>query len=235
MSSVLVVDDDATVRDIVVQYLQQAGFSTLEAADGVDAVAIAMRDKPDAIVLDLMLPGIDGMEVFRRVRDALGGVPTIMLTARDDEPQRILGLEMGADDYVTKPFSPREVVLRVQAVLRRAAADAPEKPAVLTHGRVTLDGDARTVIVDGRPASFTTREFDLLHHLMSHPGAAMGREDLMREVWGWEYGDETTVTVHIRRLREKIEVDPSAPAYIVTVWGVGYRWDGATAGEGNAR
>jgi DNA-binding response OmpR family regulator len=170
-----------------------------------------------------MLPGMDGLEVCRRIR-LDGPVPVVMLTARGDEDDRILGLEVGADDYVTKPFSPRELVLRVESVLRRAGG-APAPGPWLRSGGLALDPAARRALRDGRELPLTIREFDLLAFFLQHPGRVMGREELMRRVWGWEFGDLSTVTVHVRRLREKIEQDPARPRLITTVWGVGYRFD----------
>ncbi|MGP4003416.1 response regulator transcription factor [Streptomyces sp. 8N706] len=222
---VLVVDDDPTVAEVVAGYLDRAGFSVERAADGPAALARAEARWPDLVVLDLMLPGMDGLEVCRRLRGK-GPVPVIMLTARGDEDDRILGLEIGADDYVTKPFSPRELVLRVESVLRRSRAAADER----TGGRlgaagIEIDPAARRATKNGAELSLTLREFDLLAYLLRHPGRACGREELMRDVWGWEFGDLSTVTVHVRRLRGKIEDDPAAPRLITTVWGVGYRFD----------
>ncbi|MGW3244606.1 response regulator transcription factor [Streptomyces sp. NPDC001070] len=226
---VLVVDDDPTVSEVVAGYLTRAGFTVDRAADGSAALAGAAAVRPDLVVLDLMLPGIDGLEVCRRIRAEYGEVPVVMLTARGDEDDRILGLEIGADDYVTKPFSPRELVLRVESVLRRAglrraAADAGGG-ALLRSGSLALDPAARRVTRDGVEFTLTMREFDLLAFFLRHPGRVVGREELMRRVWGWEFGDLSTVTVHVRRLREKIEDDPARPRLISTVWGVGYRFD----------
>ncbi|MEU5085226.1 response regulator transcription factor [Streptomyces sp. NPDC021356] len=238
MRRVLVVDDDPTVSEVVAGYLDRAGFAVDVAADGPAAVARAATHPPDLVVLDLMLPGMDGLEVCRRLRRH-GPLPVIMLTARGDEEDRILGLEVGADDYVTKPFSPRELVLRVASVLRRAGtAAAGPGPAGdgLGAGPLALDRTARRATRDGRELSLTAREFDLLEYFLRHPGRAAGREELMRQVWGWEFGDLSTVTVHVRRLREKIEDDPARPRLISTVWGVGYRFDPPAApaadGEG---
>ncbi|OKI16773.1 response regulator transcription factor [Streptomyces sp. CB03911] len=235
----LVVDDDPTVAEVVTGYLLRAGYRVDRAADGHEALARAATTRPDLVVLDLMLPGLDGLEVCRRLRAGEGGdrLPVVMLTAKGEESDRILGLELGADDYVTKPFSPRELVLRVQSVLRRSAAAGPvtgrpAQPAPLTAGDLTLDPAARRAFRAGRELALTLREFDLLAFLLRHPGAAFGREELMQRVWGWEFGDLSTVTVHVRRLREKVEDDPAAPALITTVWGVGYRFD--PAGKGPA-
>ncbi|MDX3524204.1 response regulator transcription factor [Streptomyces scabiei] len=228
MKRVLVVDDDPTVSEVVAGYLHRAGFSVDVAADGPTAVSTAASRPPDLVVLDLMLPGMDGLEVCRRIRER-GPLPVIMLTARGDEEDRILGLEVGADDYVTKPFSPRELVLRVESVLRRAGSlaatvTAPAEPWV-RGGPLALDPTARRAMRSGRELALTTREFDLLEFFLRNPGRATSREELMLQVWGWEFGDLSTVTVHVRRLREKVEDDPARPHLISTVWGVGYRFD----------
>ncbi|HET7821963.1 MAG TPA: response regulator transcription factor [Ornithinibacter sp.] len=239
MSSALVVDDDPTVGDVVGAYLERAGFDVHRAADGPTALALAASVAPDVVVLDLMLPGIGGLEVCRRLRRDMPRVPVVMLTALGEESDRILGLEVGADDYVTKPFSPRELVLRVQAIVRRAAEGgaavgdpsgqgagvASDPHRVSVDGDLVLDRRAHVVTRDGDPLSLTAREFALLDWFLVHPGVVHRRDELMRAVWGWEYGDESTVTVHVRRLREKVEVEPSAPSRLVTVFGVGYRWD----------
>ncbi|MFJ8015739.1 response regulator transcription factor [Streptomyces sp. NPDC096339] len=233
---VLVVDDDPTVAEVVTGYLARAGFSVEHAADGAAALARAERARPDLVVLDLMLPGLDGLEVCRRLRET-GPVPVVMLTARGDEEDRIAGLELGADDYVTKPFSPRELVLRVESVLRRSrgrdAATIPQARPVLRGGGLTVDTGTRRASKNGLELALTLREFDLLAHFLRHPGRAHGREELMREVWGWDFGDLSTVTVHVRRLRAKIEDDPAQPCFIQTVWGLGYRFD-APSGPGEA-
>jgi DNA-binding response OmpR family regulator len=224
-SRVLVVDDDPTVSDVVRRYLERDGFVVESAADGAATLAAAAARPPDLVVLDLGLPGVDGLEVCRQLRSH-GPVPIVMLTARGSETDRILGLELGADDYVTKPFSPRELVLRVQSVLRRAASPAVQVPAgVLTDGGLVVDTAAHEVRIDGRRIALTTREYDLLVFFLRHPGEAFERTVLLELVWGWTYADATTVTVHVRRLREKVEVDPALPARIVTVWGVGYRYE----------
>ncbi|MGW2641647.1 response regulator transcription factor [Streptomyces sp. NPDC001348] len=219
---VLVVDDDPTVAEVVAGYLGRAGYTVDRADDGPTALTRAAAHRPDLVVLDLMLPGMDGLEVCRRLR-AGGPVPVIMLTARGDEDDRILGLEVGADDYVTKPFSPRELVLRVESVLRRTRPAV--QPHTLTSAGLTLDPAARRATKDGTELALTLREFDLLSFLLRNPGRAFAREDLMREVWGWDFGDLSTVTVHVRRLRGKVEDDPARPRLIQTVWGVGYRFD----------
>jgi DNA-binding response OmpR family regulator len=239
-----VVDDDPTVAEVVTSYLLRAGFTVDRTADGPAALATAAAARPDLIVLDLMLPGLDGLDVCRRVRADLGPVPIVMLTARGEEDDRVLGLEVGADDYVTKPFSPRELVLRVASVLRRTsqapgpgagagagaglgagAAGGDGGDGVLRAGHLTLDPAAHRALLHDRELPLTIREFDLLAFFLRHPGQALGRDELMRRVWGWEFGDLSTVTVHVRRLREKVEADPARPRLISTVWGVGYRFD----------
>ena len=222
MSQVLVVDDDDTVAKVVLDYLARAGHVAARAADGRRALESLERKVPDLVVLDLMLPEIDGLEVCRRVRGQHPDLPVIMLTALGEEDDRIAGLEVGADDYLTKPFSPRELVLRVESVLRRANGPATTG-TVLTAGAITVDTSGRRATRDGVELPLTIRELDLLAFLMAHPGIAFNREQLMREVWGWTFGDQSTVTVHVRRLREKVEVDPTNPALIQTVWGIGYR------------
>jgi len=227
MARVLVVDDDETVREVVVSYLRAADHDVREAADGESALA-AVREQPaDLVVLDLMMPGMDGLEVCRRLRLS-SAVPVIMLTALGSEQDRVVGLEQGADDYVTKPFSPRELVLRVDSVLRRTGGGSAELPAIVTDGDLVVDHTRREATLAGVPLSLTGRELDLLRFLVAHPGTAFSRDDLLRQVWGWSIGDQSTVTVHVRRLREKVEVDPTHPARLVTVWGVGYRWEGAS-------
>ncbi|MGY0230991.1 response regulator transcription factor [Longispora urticae] len=220
---VLVVDDDPTVSDVVRRYLERAGIEVTLAPDGSTGLAAAKRIRPDLVVLDLMLPGMDGIEVARRLRRD-GDVPIVMLTALGEESDRILGLTTGADDYVTKPFSPRELVLRVQSVLRRTASPVEVVAETLTHDTLVVDVAGREVRLDGRELPLTVREFDLLVFLMRNPGRAYRRSELLEHVWGWTFGDQSTVTVHVRRLREKIEYDPAEPVLIQTVWGVGYRW-----------
>jgi DNA-binding response OmpR family regulator len=222
---VLVVDDDLTVRDVVRRYLELAGHQVSLADNGEDALRWIADHEPDLVVLDLMLPGMDGLEVCRRLRQD-SAIPVVMLTALGEEENRIAGLQLGADDYVTKPFSPRELALRVASVLRRARAPRPSAgPRELVDGDLTLDVAAHKASRGGVELALTTREFDLLMFLMSHPGEAYSREQLLEKVWGWDFGDQSTVTVHVRRLREKIENTPAKPARIVTVWGVGYRYD----------
>lgn len=226
MAQVLVVDDDETVREVVVSYLRAGGHRVGDVGDGESALAL-MRDRPaDLVVLDLMLPGVDGLEVCRRLREFCD-VPIIMLTALGAETDRVVGLQVGADDYVTKPFSPRELVLRVDSILRRAGrrADADAAPAgVLVDGDLVIDAAKHLVTRAGEELALTGREFDLLRFLVANHGTAWSREDLLRDVWGWSFGDQSTVTVHVRRLREKVEDVPTDPARLVTVWGVGYRW-----------
>jgi DNA-binding response OmpR family regulator len=223
MATVLVVEDEPLVREVVVKYLRREGFRTLEAADGDTACATVEREQPDLVVLDLMLPGKDGLGVCRWIR-ARSEVPVIMLTARGEEADRIVGLELGADDYVTKPFSPRELAARVKTVLRRARQ--PElRDARLVHGTLELDASTREVSKDGRPLTLTAKEFDLLWFLASNPRHVFSRGQLMDRVWGYDSAVDTgTVTVHMRRLRAKLEDDPSRPTRLETVWGVGYRF-----------
>ncbi len=223
MSQVLVVDDDQTLRDVLSGYLERAGHETRVASDGTGALAAVSASPPELMVLDLMLPGLDGLEVCRRVRASYPDVPVIMLTALGEAEDRIAGLEVGADDYVTKPFSPRELVLRIDSVLRRARR-APRPAEVLTAGPLQVDVAARRATRHGQELALTVRELDLLIYLMAHPGQAFRRAELMQEVWGWTFGDQSTVTVHVRRLREKIEDDAADPQLVQTVWGIGYRF-----------
>jgi two-component system, OmpR family, response regulator ResD len=226
---ILVVEDDLTVAEVVVDYLRHAGLETRHAVDGQAALEIAAGWQPDLVVLDLMLPGASGLEVCRRLReerDEQAPLPVIMLTALGEESDRVLGLESGADDYVTKPFSPRELTLRVQAVLRRArAGDIAATPQPVRSGRLEVDVAARRARSDGRELDLTVREFDLLAFFVSHPGRAFTRTELLEQVWGWSFGDLSTITVYVRRLRDKVEREPASPAQLQTVWGVGYRWE----------
>ena len=225
---VLVVDDDLTVRDVVRRYLERDGHTVTVAGDGETALRLAAGAEPDLVVLDLMLPGIDGLEVCRRLREH-SAVPVVMLTALGEESDRIAGLQLGADDYVTKPFSPAELALRVGSVLRRSrTARAPAQAEVLTDGDLSVDVRARRAVRRGGELPLTGRELDLLVFLLRHPGQAYTRAELLEQVWGWSFGDHSTVTVHVRRLREKVEEEPARPARIATVWGVGYRYDGST-------
>ncbi len=222
---VLVVDDDPALSEVVGRYLRRHGFDVDYAADGTAGLAKALDTLPDLIVLDLMLPGLDGLEVCRRLR-RIAPIPVVMLTALAEENDRIAGLEIGADDYVTKPFSPRELSARVKAVLRRAAAGGvtPSTARRLTGAGCEVDLVAHQVRRNGDLVALTTKEFDLLVHFMTNPGRAFRRDELLEEVWGWRFGDTSTVTVHLRRLREKVESDASAPRHLLTVRGVGYRF-----------
>ncbi|HEV7931816.1 MAG TPA: response regulator transcription factor [Actinomadura sp.] len=224
---ILVVDDDPTVADVVARYLIRDGHDVDCVADGHAALRVAAEKIPDLVVLDLMLPGIDGLEVCRRLRERWP-VPIVMLTALGEEADRLVGLETGADDYVTKPFSPRELALRVKSVLRRARGAPAPAGETTADGDLTVDAAAHEVRLRGAEIFLTAREFDLLAFLMRHPRRAFTRADLLEKVWGWEFGDSSTVTVHVRRLREKIEQDPTAPRRILTVWGVGYRYEPMT-------
>ena len=222
MATVLVVDDEPIVREVVVRYLEREGYATLETGDGDDARALVERESPDLVVLDVMLPGTDGLELCRWIRSR-SELPVIMLTARGEEADRIVGLELGADDYVTKPFSPRELAARVRTVLRRTRASGQHSQR-LAFGEIELDAETREVRRGGVEVRLTAKEFDLLWFLASHPRRVFGRDQLMSRVWGYEAALDTgTVTVHVRRLREKIEADPSDPQHLQTVWGVGYR------------
>ena len=223
VTTVLVVDDEPIVRDVVVRYLEREGFRTLQAADGDRAREVLEREKPSLVVLDLMLPGTDGLALCRWIRSH-SDLPVIMLTARGEESDRIVGLELGADDYVTKPFSPRELAARVRTVLRRSTSTPPKAERMRFDG-LELDATAREVSRDGDVLQLTAKEFDLLWFLASHPHQVFSRDQLMDRVWGYEAALDTgTVTVHVRRLREKIEDDPSRPRFLQTVWGVGYRF-----------
>lgn len=223
---ILVVEDDLTVSEVVSRYLEREGFRVEAVDDGARALDLALADPPELVVLDVMIPSVDGFEVCRRLR-AVAPVPVIMLTARGEESDRILGLELGADDYVSKPFSPRELTARVKAVLRRAAGPvaAGAEPPMLSAGSLRVDTVAHEARLDGELVALTAREFDLLVHLMRHPRRAFRREDLLEQVWGFTFGDTSTVTVHVGRLREKVEADPAQPRHICTVWGVGYRFE----------
>jgi two-component system response regulator ResD len=224
MQTVLVVDDEPIVRDVVVRYLERDGFRTLTAADGDVARALIEEREPSLVVLDVMLPGTDGLALCRWIRGR-SDLPVILLTARGEEADRIVGLELGADDYVTKPFSPRELATRVRTVLRRSDGGSAVRRTI-AFGDVELDGDSREVRRAGTPVPLTAKEFELLWFLASHPRHVFSRDQLMARVWGYESAVDTgTVTVHVRRLREKIEADPSAPRHLHTVWGVGYRLD----------
>jgi DNA-binding response OmpR family regulator len=224
--NILVVDDEPSISEVVSIYLQRAGYQVVVARDGQAALEAIERQPPDLVVLDLMLPKVDGLEIARRLR-AQGDTPIIMLTARREESDRITGLEMGADDYVVKPFSPQELVSRVKAVLRRARGLAPGSTEhALEFEDLCIDPKTRQVVVKGKEESLTIKEFDLLWLLARHPKQVFSREQLLDLVWGMaDYVDPSTVTVHVRRLREKIEPDPSSPRYIQTVWGIGYKFE----------
>ena len=222
MATVLVVDDEPIVREVVVRYLEREGHTTLEAGDGIAARAAIEKSPPDLVLLDVMLPGADGLDLCRWIRSS-SELPVIMLTARGEEADRIVGLELGADDYVTKPFSPRELAARVRTVLRRSGPRAPAEER-LSFGDVELEQATREARQAGGEVRLTAKEFDLLWFLASHPRRVFSRDQLMASVWGYTAALDTgTVTVHIRRLRKKLERDPSQPQHLQTVWGVGYR------------
>jgi DNA-binding response OmpR family regulator len=222
---VLVIEDDPTVAEVVARYLSREGYTVLVSPDGRSGLRTALESPPDLVVLDLMLPGLSGIEVLGELRKTTP-VPVIMLTALSREVDRVSGLEMGADDYVAKPFSPRELTARVKAVLRRANGpiETPAGPTLLSAGDLRMDISTREVSLNGLSLDLTAREFNLLAHFMRNPMRLFGREELLEEVWGFSYGDTSTVTVHISRLREKVEPDPGSPRYIKTVRGFGYRF-----------
>ncbi len=225
--TILVVEDEQNIQEIVCLYLRRAGYQVSAVSDGQQALDFLARQSPDLIVLDLMLPVVDGFEITSRVRLA-GNVPIIILTARREESDRIAGLEMGADDYVIKPFSPQELVSRVRAVLRRTRPVSDEKRTSfpLTFTDLVIDPQTRIVQIDQQEIVLTSKEFDLLWLLAQYPRQVFSRDQLLDKIWGIsDYIDPSTVTVHMRRLREKIENDPSKPCHIITVWGVGYRFE----------
>lgn len=225
--NILVVEDEASIAEVISLYLKRAGYNVQTAPDGKQAMEIFERQAPDFVILDLMLPEVDGLSLTRWLRDR-SDVPIIMLTARREEIDRIAGLEMGADDYVVKPFSPQELVSRVRAVMRRLGREQAEarNDRLLSAGNLTIDPRSRVVTVEGKPVELTAREFDMLYLLASHPKQVFTRVQLLERVWGGaQYIDPGTVTVHVRRLREKIEADPSKPARLLTVWGVGYKFE----------
>ena len=228
--TILVVDDEQTIREVVGRYLAREGFTVIEAADGFEALDAIRTAPPDLIVLDLMLPGIDGLSLTQHIRQDRH-IPIIMLTAKGEANDRIRGLDMGADDYMAKPFSPQEVVSRVRAVLRRTGADSqPGGGGSLVFRELHIDPASRSVAVKGTPITLTAKEFDLLYFFATNPRQVFSRAQLLDKVWGDElYTDPSTVTVHIRRLREKIESDPSNPQFLLTVWGVGYKFEGENA------
>jgi two-component system, OmpR family, response regulator ResD len=224
--SVLIVDDEPTIVEVVARYLERAGYRTQTAANGEQALEAAARERPDLVVLDLMMPGIDGLRVMRRLRDqASEPMGVILLTARGEESDRVTGLRLGADDYVVKPFSPVELVARVDAVLRRVDKPGGDDVGILEVGDIRIDPVARQVFARGEEILLTQREFDVLLFMARHSLQVFSREQLMDAVWQYSfYSDTSTVTVHIRRLRAKLEVDPSRPTHIQTVWGLGYRF-----------
>ncbi|OGO80671.1 MAG: DNA-binding response regulator [Chloroflexi bacterium RIFOXYD12_FULL_57_15] len=224
---ILIVEDEPSIAEVVGLYMKRAGYQTLTAADGKSAMTLLERHMPDLVILDLMLPEVDGLTIARWLRER-SDVPIIMVTSRREEADRIAGLELGADDYVVKPFSPQELVSRVRAVLRRidksSARGEGERP--LAFGDLTIDPVTRVVARGGNELQLTAKEFDMLYHLAQHPRQVFTREQLLERIWGGsEYIDPGTVTVHIRRLREKIEADPSKPAHLITMWGVGYKFE----------
>jgi DNA-binding response OmpR family regulator len=231
--TVFIVDDEVTLREVVRRYLEREGFRVVEASTGPQALALLREQPADLVLLDIMLPGLDGFSIARTLRNAEeyvsldGGTPIIMLTSRGSEADRINGFELGADDYVVKPFSPRELMARVKAVLRRAGKTGDDETGkVLDFGYVSIDSLRRAVRVGDKPVALTAREFDLLWLLASHPEQVFTRQQILDRVWGYEFdGDDSTVTVHIRRLREKIEPNPVNPVYVQTVWGVGYKFE----------
>jgi DNA-binding response OmpR family regulator len=221
------VDDDPTVADVVGRYLMRDGHTVERVHDGQEALLRIAEQPPDLVILDLMLPGMDGLEVCRRLR-AQWPIPVVMLTALGDEADRLIGFETGADDYVTKPFSPRELAMRVRSVLRRsrgAGVPQPDGQGAITDGDLIVDLSAHEVRAAGKLIQLTSREYDLLVFLMRNPRKAFTRDQLLSQVWSWTFGDTSTVTVHVRRLREKLEPDPTLPRRIITVWGVGYRYE----------
>jgi DNA-binding response OmpR family regulator len=224
---IVVVDDDATLVDVVGRYLHRDGHQVECVADGYAALRRVQEDPPDLVILDLMLPGISGLEVCRRLREHWP-IPIVMLTALGEETDKVVGFETGADDYVTKPFSPRELTMRVRSVLRRARGSGLQGAAArgtLGDGDLVIDLAAHEVRLGPALVALTSREYDLLVFFLRHPRQAFTREDLLAQVWNWSFGDTSTVTVHVRRLREKLEADPTLPRRIVTVWGVGYRYE----------
>jgi DNA-binding response OmpR family regulator len=225
--SILIVEDEPSIAEVVALYLQRAGFQTQHASDGKTAMNLVEAQNPELAIIDIMIPQIDGLTLTRWLRER-SNIPIIMLTARREETDRIAGLEMGADDYVVKPFSPQELVSRVRAVLRRTGREHDESEAdqPLTFENMTIDARSRTVSMAGKEIMLTAKEFDLLYLLALHPRQVYTRDQLLERIWGQtEYIDPGTVTVHVRRLREKIEADPSSPDRILTVWGVGYKFE----------
>ncbi|MFD2670162.1 response regulator transcription factor [Marinicrinis sediminis] len=233
MTTILIVDDESNITDVCARYLQREGYRTICAHDGIEALQLWKSQAPDLMILDLMLPRKNGWEVCKEVRH-VQDLPIIMLTARGEEADRVKGLTLGADDYMTKPFSPRELVLRVKSVLRRFSQALPSpvrSGELIVSDGLRIDLKQRTVLLHNRPVELTLKEFDVLTLLASHPGQVFSRPQILNQVWDMDYfGDTTTVTVHIRRLREKIETDSSHPAWIKTVWGIGYKFQGGASG-----
>jgi DNA-binding response OmpR family regulator len=226
MSKIVLVEDEPSIREVVSLYLRRAGYDVTCFEDGVTALNSLVKQLPDLVILDVMLPGMDGFTITRNLRDQ-SDVPIILLTSRREESDRIAGLELGADDYVVKPFSPQELVSRVRAVLRRTrtAAEQPNE-GVLSFGNLMINPQTREVSLNGQPVVLTAKEFDMLYHLALHPRQVFTRDQMLESIWGVsDYIDPGTVTVHIRRLREKIEKDPAFPAHLITVWGVGYKFE----------
>ncbi len=228
---ILIVDDESSIRDVCKRYLQREGYSTIEACDGVEAIAAWKQQKPDLIILDLMMPYKTGWEVCVEIRE-VDDVPIIMLTARGEERDRLMGLTSGAEDYITKPFSPRELILRVKSIFRLlernvAVTDHPEDHVKsVKYGSLEVNEVTRTVYLRSKPIELTMKEFDMLWLLITHPKQVFSRSQLLEKVWNMDFeGDTTTVTVHMRRLREKLEIDPSNPHMLKTVWGVGYKFE----------
>jgi DNA-binding response OmpR family regulator len=222
---VLLVDDEPMVREVIARYLERDGMTVHEIADGDAGLAWLDDRRPDLVVLDVMLPGVDGLTILRHVRSLGDDIPVVLLTARTEEVDRVLGLELGADDYVVKPFSPREVALRVRNLLRRSAPAAPT--GAMRFGELAIDSGAREVTVAGRPITLTPKEFDLLLLLAQSPRQVFSRRQLLELVWSSspDFQDPATVTVHVGRIRQKIEADPQRPRWILTAWGVGYRFE----------
>lgn len=227
LQRILLVEDEPLVADVVRRYLRLAGYEVAVSPDGDSCLSAMPRFRPHLVLLDLNLPGMDGMDVFRRLR-ATSDVPVIVLTSRSSESDRVAGLDAGVEDYVTKPFFPKELVARVRRELARVRAGAPRRDR-LTGGPLVLDIASRRLTVDGRPVTLTPLELELLAFLMRRPGEVVSRTALLEQVWGYRFGDASTVTVHVRRLRSKIEADPAAPALIRTAWGAGYSFDATTA------
>lgn len=236
--TILVVDDEPTIREVVRKYLERERFKVVEAESGTQVLPLIQKHAPDLVVLDIMLPGTDGLSITRSLRDPVetaslrldGDIPIILLTALGDEPRRITGFELGADDYIVKPFSPRELVMRAKAILRRKSGGNPVTGKPVQFGSFSLDPRSRSLTLSDRLVDLTAKEFDLLYFLVQHPRQVFTRTQLIEQVWGYEFdGDDSTVTVHIRRLREKIEADSSHPIYIQTVWGAGYKFEVPTS------